>query len=51
MRAGGIGVEFNFVLNVWIKPAFDGGLICFTYVAVNVDSTTRAGTTKCILPC
>ena len=44
-------MEFNFVLNVWIKPAFDSLLIIFAYVAVNVDSTTGAGTTKCILPC
>ena len=49
LRAGGIGVEFNFVLNVWIKPAFDSLLIIFAYVAVNVDSTTGAGTLKCTL--
>ena len=46
LRAGGIGVECDSFVR---EPAFDFVfLILVAYVAVNVDSTTGAGTIKCI---
>ena len=46
LRAGGIGVECDRFAR---EPAFDFVfLILVAYVAVNVDSTTGAGTIKCI---